>query len=200
MPTVDINNNPPELMIMCMRQGFWDCLREKVPNEVVRTGRTVSKVEQRPNGKLILEFTNGAKSDGLVLIIGADGVKSVVKNAMKGGEGKHAKPIYKGLCGIGGFVRSSYFPPLPSDLVHPASQSPAVMTFRPKGFFGYSPCNSALGSGSQPLTASQMKQNNVIPYGPQAMWWSTFSTDNPRQSTTAVIDKKPSTHSSSSDS
>jgi len=181
MPTVDVNNQSPEVMIMSMRQGVWDCLREKVPEEVIRTGKAVSKVERGPNVKPILCFADGTSSDEFNLVIGADGVKSVVKNAVT-----QTEPIYEGLCGIGGFFPSSDLPPLPSDLILPAPRSPVVMTFGAEGFFGYAPCNSDPSPGSPSLTSSQIKANKALPYGPQAMWWSTFSVDEPPKSTKAI--------------
>ena len=181
MPTVDVNNDPPELMIMSTRQGVWDCLREKVPEEVIQAGKAVSKVERGPNVKPILCFADGSNSDEFNLVIGADGVRSVVKNAVT-----QAEPIYEGLCGIGGFFPSSHLPSLPSDLILPAPKSPVVMTFGAEGFFGYTPCNSDPSSGSPSLASSQIKANKAIPYGPQAMWWSTFSVDEPPKSTKAV--------------
>lgn len=179
VPAVDVDNKPPEVMIMSMRQGVWDCLREKVPEEVIQAGRAVSKVDRGPNVKPTLCFADGTNSDEFDLVIGADGVRSVVRNAVT-----QAEPIYEGLCGIGGFFPSSYLPTLPSDLILPAPQSPVVMTFGAEGFFGYGPCNSDSGSAS--LTLSQIKDNKALPYGPQAMWWSTFSVDEPPKSTKAI--------------
>jgi 2-polyprenyl-6-methoxyphenol hydroxylase-like FAD-dependent oxidoreductase len=184
MPTVDVNNQPPEVMIMSMRQGVWDCLREKVPEEVIQAGKAVSKVEQGPNIKPILCFADGTSSDEFDLVIGADGVRSVVRNAVT-----QAEPIYEGLCGIGGFFPSSDLPSLPSDLILPAPRSPVVMTFGAEGFFGYAPCNSDPSLGSPSLMSSQIKANKALPYGSKAMWWSTFSVDEPPKST-KPIDKE----------
>jgi 2-polyprenyl-6-methoxyphenol hydroxylase-like FAD-dependent oxidoreductase len=181
MPTVDVDKELPEVMIMSMRQGVWDCLREKVPEEVIQAGKAVSKVERGRNDKPILCFADGTVSDEFNLVIGSDGVKSVVKNAVT-----QAEPIYEGLCGIGGFFSTRHLPSLPSDLILPAPKSPVVMTFGAEGFFGYAPCDSDPSSDSPSLTSSQIKASKALPYGPQAMWWSTFSVDEPPKSTKAV--------------
>jgi 2-polyprenyl-6-methoxyphenol hydroxylase-like FAD-dependent oxidoreductase len=181
VPTADVYNNQAERLIVSTRQGFWDCLRERVPEEAIRTGKAVLKVGRGPNSKPILDFMDGTKSEEFDLIIGADGMRSVVRNAVRHGE--HFEPIYEGVCSVGGFVSSDHLPRLPPDLALPPPQSPVVMTFGGEGFFGYGPCSSSTGSGLQPLTSSHIKENKVVPYGPQLMWWSTFSVDNPPKST-----------------
>ncbi|KAI9845129.1 MAG: hypothetical protein M1838_001857 [Thelocarpon superellum] len=177
MPTSDVSKEPPEVMVMSTRQGVWDCLRDRVPDDALRTGKTLVKVDRGPNIKPILHFADGSKTNEFDLVIGADGVKSIVKNAIR--DGDHQKPIYEGLCGIGGFVPSSYLPPIPPNHKLPAPHSPVVMTFGAEGFFGYGPCEADIRATSPHLSTAEIKDNKAIPYGPRAMWWSTFSVEEP---------------------
>lgn len=175
----DFTMQPPEVMVMSSRQGVWHCLRDKVPDEALQTGKRVTKLCHGVNDKPLLEFSDNSKTDEFDLVIGADGVKSVVKAMITPEEG--FDPIYQGVCGIGGFVPSSYL-----ESNSKASQSPVVMTFGAEGFFGYGPCETDLTSGSPHLTAAEIKSNKRLPYGPRTMWWSTFEADEPENLTTSM--------------
>ena len=184
MPSVDLSAHSPEIMVMSSRQGVWDCLRDKVPGEVLQIGKTLAKIERGPNLKPTLKFADGSKTDEFDLVVGADGVKSAVKTAILPSE--LSMPAYQGVCGVGGFVPSSYLPPIPPDNKLGAPQSPVVMTFGAEGFFGYGPCEADVSSTSPHLTAAEIQNNKALPYGPRAMWWSTFEADEPNESTKSV--------------
>lgn len=89
------------------------------------------------------------KEESADLVIGADGVWSVVK---KGLFGEKFPPKYMGLSGVGGFVNQ----PLPAEVIKDKSM---VFTFGCNGFFGY--CSAG------PVSSNKL------------MWWSTYSTPLP---------------------
>ena len=84
MPSVDVTQGEPEHMVMTSRQGFWNCLRDVVPDEALHCGNRVAKVHGLESGKYVVEFKDGSKTIEYDLVIGADGVKSVVKKAVLG--------------------------------------------------------------------------------------------------------------------
>jgi 2-polyprenyl-6-methoxyphenol hydroxylase-like FAD-dependent oxidoreductase len=69
--------------VMSRRQGIWQCLKGKVPSEVLVTGRKVTGVKSGEAGKSSVVFADG-QTDSADLVIGADGVKSVVKEFVVG--------------------------------------------------------------------------------------------------------------------
>ncbi|KAL8828295.1 MAG: hypothetical protein Q9191_002669 [Dirinaria sp. TL-2023a] len=152
---------PPLHTILTSRQGIWDCLRDRVPDEDV-VCKTVIQVipgngSQRPRAC----FAEGSPDLEADFIVGADGVRSVVKNAITGDGKDDALPaVYEGLVGVGGFIPASY---LSSD----EPPNTTTMTFGYNGFFGYGACSASALSTSNAVS--------VCASGSQAVWWSTYS-------------------------
>jgi 2-polyprenyl-6-methoxyphenol hydroxylase-like FAD-dependent oxidoreductase len=69
--------------VMSRRQGIWKCLKDKVPDDVLVTGRKVTGVRLSKTGKPTVVFVDG-QTDSADVVIGADGVKSVVKEFVVG--------------------------------------------------------------------------------------------------------------------
>ncbi|KXX81435.1 Salicylate hydroxylase [Madurella mycetomatis] len=136
-----------EVCVSSTRHGLWACLMAAVPKGVVQY-RKVSRVETKEGGVKVLVFEDGGEEE-CDLLIGADGVKSTVREALFG-ETAECRPVYTGTSGIGGIINS----PLPARV---ADNNAMVFTFGRTGFFGYA-------SGS-PASANAL------------MWWSTFETD-----------------------
>lgn len=65
--------------MLISRQRLWDCLREHVPDKAIADRRTVSRVIYSQNQRPVIQFADGSPDLGADLVIGADGVKSVVK-------------------------------------------------------------------------------------------------------------------------
>ncbi len=84
MPTVDGSQEDAEYMVMTSRQGFWDCLRDIVPDEALQCGETVDRVTEIDGRRYVLEFKDGSKTGEFDMIVGADGVKSGIKKAVLG--------------------------------------------------------------------------------------------------------------------
>ena len=143
----------PTLMIS--RQALWEEIRETIPDEAIMR-RKAKGIQWNGEGKPVIEFDDDSK-ESADLIIGADGVRSVARGAVLGGdeEGKY-DAIYEGLCGIGALVPTS-------SLTGRAPSNQIAMTFGPNGFFGYGPCSSSSSSNA----------------GPVSVFWSTFSLTHP---------------------
>ena len=88
VPTVDLRREP-EIMVMSSRQGLWECFRDKIPDGVLVRKKIVA-VERTSTRKPVLKFEDGG-SEEFDLLIGADGIKSVVKSAVVGDK---YPPIY----------------------------------------------------------------------------------------------------------
>ncbi|KAL8353052.1 hypothetical protein RB601_003081 [Gaeumannomyces tritici] len=118
-----------EVCVSSTRHGLWACLMAAVPEDAVQYKRECD------------------------LVIGADGVKSIVRKTLFGEDDEASgmySPVYTGASGVGGIMKT----PLPSRV---ADNKAMVFTFGRDGFFGYA-------SGS-PAQANSL------------MWWSTFETD-----------------------
>ncbi|KLU85895.1 hypothetical protein MAPG_04915 [Magnaporthiopsis poae ATCC 64411] len=139
-----------EVCVSSTRHGLWACLMAAVPKDVVqykKVSRVIRKrAEAGGTGALAVVFEDGDEEE-CDLVIGADGVKSIVRKALFG-EDDEAGGI--GVSGVGGVMET----PLPSRV---ADNKAMVFTFGRDGFFGYA-------SGS-PAQANSL------------MWWSTFETD-----------------------
>ena len=96
MPCADVSQGEPECMVMTSRQGFWNCLRDVVPDEALHCGKSVAKVYELESGRYVVEFNDASKTMEYDMIVGADGVKSVVKKAVLGdGVRDEYPPQYK---------------------------------------------------------------------------------------------------------
>ncbi|KAL8314293.1 hypothetical protein RB593_008091 [Gaeumannomyces tritici] len=145
-----------EVCVSSTRHGLWACLMAAVPEDAVQYKR-VSRVVRRPaeaggTRPLTVVFEDGDEEE-CDLVIGADGVKSIVRKTLFGEDDEASgmySPVYTGASGVGGIMKT----PLPSRV---ADNKAMVFTFGRDGFFGYA-------SGS-PAQANSL------------MWWSTFETD-----------------------
>ncbi|KAJ8109548.1 hypothetical protein OPT61_g7380 [Boeremia exigua] len=146
-----------EVCVASSRYGLWNTIRqyviEKYREGVIRH-RKVTKIErdaQKPTLRLRVHAINEMgqeEVDYADMVIGADGVKSVVRRAIFGDDdGFH--PVYNGQSEVGGFLNTT-IPPFV------AEKRALVFTFGGNGSFGY--------SSSAPVSEKQL------------MWWSTFQT------------------------
>ncbi|KAI4216369.1 MAG: hypothetical protein LQ351_001379 [Letrouitia transgressa] len=158
-------DQPPLHTVLISRSRLWECLHAVVPADDIVWKMAVQEVKHSKDGKPCISFADGSPDQEADLVIGADGVWSVVKKIVTGnGKVDDWPPVYEGLAGVGGFIPSSY---LPSD----ESQGTTTMTFGPHGFFGYGACTSA--------PASTHNAECSIPQGPEAVWWSTYEIEHP---------------------
>ena len=77
------SSGTPQSMVMSRRQGIWACLKAKVPDDVLIGRRKATRVERVKEGKFTVFFADGP-TDTADIVIGADGVKSVVKQFVVG--------------------------------------------------------------------------------------------------------------------
>ncbi|KAF1993507.1 FAD/NAD(P)-binding domain-containing protein [Amniculicola lignicola CBS 123094] len=140
-----------EVCISSSRHGLWERLRDTVGEGVV-VYKKVMSIERDVGRDVVLvrllDREGNEEVDEADLVIGADGVKSVVRIALFGDDEKF-KPKYTGQSGVGGFLNDSI-----PDFV--AKNKAMVFTFGGNGFFGY--------SSAAPVTSQCV------------MWWSTFET------------------------
>lgn len=100
--------------VMIGREDFWRCLRRRVPESVIRSGKVMNVVFDGRSNKVLLD--NGASIEA-ELVVGGDGVWSVVRRAIFDAEG-HAgeyqfSPKYEGLIGVGGFLSADMMVDVP---------------------------------------------------------------------------------------
>ncbi|KAI7531404.1 hypothetical protein KC331_g14128 [Hortaea werneckii] len=140
--------------VMIGREDFWRCLRRRVPESVIRSGKVMNVVFDGRSNKVLLD--NGASIEA-ELVVGGDGVWSVVRRAIFDAEG-HAgeyqfSPKYEGLIGVGGFLSADMMVDVPDGEMN--------VVFGRNGFFGYGYTRSC--------------STDVAKHGDKAVWWSTYS-------------------------
>ncbi|KAJ6570075.1 hypothetical protein DFH09DRAFT_421418 [Mycena vulgaris] len=141
--------------LMLPRATVHDALVQELRPGAVAWGKKVRYVKENRDGvEVTLEDGTIETAD---LVIGADGVRSVVREAIFG---QRYDATYEELTGVGGFIPiASLSEPLRKSL----KEDPVTMTFGAKGFFGYSPASP----DPTDLKTAQL------------MWWSTYETREP---------------------
>ncbi len=81
MPTNDTKGPPEEYTISCPRYDSWKWLHEVVGEDEIQYRRVTE--EDLSREKPVLRFVDGGEDDA-DLVIGADGVRSIVKKALFG--------------------------------------------------------------------------------------------------------------------
>ncbi|KAL4943244.1 hypothetical protein BDV06DRAFT_141562 [Aspergillus oleicola] len=145
------------------RHSLWTSLRRRIPDEDIQTVR-VSRVIARQDGRNEVHFADGREPVEADLIIGADGIKGVTKEALFPGEEGLYKPEYQGLVGVGGFISSEEV----KDLVKKGSMN---LLLGGNGFFGYFYSTSATSSSSRDSIYQASEP------GSHLGWWSTYAVD-----------------------
>ncbi|KAK2797329.1 hypothetical protein FQN50_009224 [Emmonsiellopsis sp. PD_5] len=146
------------------RHAIWNCLRSRVPDEILVNKRVVEVVASA-DGRNIIKFADGSPDVEADLVIGADGLKSRTKMALFPESNEDPfPPHYDGLVGIGGFVPAA-------DLGPDVEAGAMTMVFGANGFFGYAP------SETSPTASNRHVPQGILPPGDTVMWWSTYGID-----------------------
>ncbi|KAK0190101.1 hypothetical protein F5146DRAFT_1139639 [Armillaria mellea] len=148
--------SPASVLYLRAHGNQHEALLLGIPDGIVKWGKKIVEVKERVDAAQVV-FEDGAV-ETCDLVIGADGVKSVCREALFGKEAYQAQ--YDGLTGIGGFMP---FASLTPSLQRGLKADQAVMTFSCDGFFGYA---LAL-PGSTPIKEQQV------------MFWSTHTANMP---------------------
>lgn len=67
--------------VACSRHSLWRCLRDRIPDDHI-VNKRVLNVTANLQGKNIVRFVDGSDSVEADLVIGADGVRSIAKEAL----------------------------------------------------------------------------------------------------------------------
>ncbi|KAK2053484.1 FAD/NAD(P)-binding domain-containing protein [Colletotrichum caudatum] len=131
----DDGRSPREYTVSCPRAMLRDCLLEIVGEDNVQYRRVVA-VHLNNGTRPVVRFADG-REESADLVLGADGVRSVVKKAIfePAGDATLLSPHYEGFCGVGGFLPMRDLPASVRD------DKSVVFTFGPTGSFGY--CSAA---------------------------------------------------------
>ncbi|KAJ6577479.1 hypothetical protein B0H19DRAFT_1207920 [Mycena capillaripes] len=141
--------------LMLPRATVHDALLQELRPGAVAWGTKVRYVKEDGDGvEVTLEDGTVERAD---FVIGADGVRSVVREAIFG---QRYTATYENLTGVGGFIPMSA---LSETLRKSLREDPVTMTFGPKGFFGYCPDSA---------DPTDLKTARL-------MWWSTYETADP---------------------
>jgi 2-polyprenyl-6-methoxyphenol hydroxylase-like FAD-dependent oxidoreductase len=174
-PTTDKRGHPgypegeEEVCVSISRHALWKALHDAVGDDKIIIKKVISatKADYTQGKKPSVTFEDGT-TDEADLVIGTDGVKSVVLHSIFGEE-KSVKPQYEGLIGVGGFVRDK----VPQSVLDEKSM---VFTFGRNGFFGYgavsqndamwwSTCQADDVPANRKLSPTEMKKQLVERHG-----------------------------------
>jgi 2-polyprenyl-6-methoxyphenol hydroxylase-like FAD-dependent oxidoreductase len=81
MRTPSASGNPPVSSISMSRHALWNCLRNRVPDNVI-VNRRILQIVAVPHGRNVIKFADGSPDVEADLIIGADGLKSTARRAL----------------------------------------------------------------------------------------------------------------------
>ncbi|KAB8239130.1 hypothetical protein ETB97_012820 [Aspergillus alliaceus] len=167
MNASDEPTSPDELpmhMVGCSRHWFWRCLRMRIPDSDIVTKR-VAGVVANPDGRNVVSFVDDSPPVEADLVIGADGLKGIVKRALfPEAEEDPYPPHYEGLSGVGGFI--------PADQVKDDVEKGSMnFIIGGNGFFGY------FYSDSAPSAPHRDSPYHVSEPGESLGWWSTYQVD-----------------------
>lgn len=84
-PTGD-NGSDEEYSVSCPRYGLWKCFHDIVGEDRIHYGKVIDVLLD--GKKPLVKFADGREEDA-DLVVGADGVRSVVKRAIFGDENEH---------------------------------------------------------------------------------------------------------------
>ncbi|KAG6888098.1 hypothetical protein C0995_010704 [Termitomyces sp. Mi166 len=145
--------------MMIRRAVVHEALLLDVPVDVVTWNSRLQSVREIDEGVKV-EFSDGS-SDTADLVIGADGVWSVVRECIFD---KQYAPFYDGFAGVGGFIPLSRLSPCLRESLRSEGVS---MTFGSPGFFGYT-----LTSPFNPTKDDDLNTNYI-------QWWSIYESPAP---------------------
>ncbi|KAH7268425.1 hypothetical protein MRS44_011304 [Fusarium solani] len=147
--------------VACSRHSLWRCLRDRIPDDHI-VNKRVLNVTANPQGKNTVRFVDGSDPVEADLVIGADGVRSIAKEALfPDAKGNPYPPNYEGLVGIGGFVPAG-------DVRGSVDKGSINFVFGGSGFFGY------FFSDSSPSDAERDSPSHICEPGDSLAWWSTY--------------------------
>ncbi|RSL50055.1 hypothetical protein CEP54_012117 [Fusarium duplospermum] len=147
--------------VACSRHSLWRCLRDRIPDDHI-VNKRVLKVVASAQGKNTVHLVDDSDPVEADLVIGADGVRSIAKEALfpEAKENPYP-PNYEGLVGIGGFVAA--------DTLRESVEKGSInFVFGGSGFFGY------FFSDSSPSDPERDSPSHVCEPGDSLAWWSTY--------------------------
>ena len=82
---VQSDDDPPMNSVMIARQGLWHCIRQYVPDEAIEQ-KKISKVNAGEGRAPVVSFADGTPDLECDLVLGCDGLRSVVRSGIFGEE------------------------------------------------------------------------------------------------------------------
>ncbi|PWY69340.1 FAD/NAD(P)-binding domain-containing protein [Aspergillus eucalypticola CBS 122712] len=152
------------------RHNFWLCLRSRIPENIIVYNKRVAKVIAHPTQRNTVTFVDGSEPVYADLVIGADGLRSVVREGILDDEDGLGGPRYEGLIGIGGFLPTSTIPQTIITTIGGIEPGSLNLHFSGTGFFGY------FYSTSSSTSPTRSSAYHVSEPGDTLVWWTTYST------------------------
>ncbi|PYH68539.1 FAD-dependent oxidoreductase [Aspergillus vadensis CBS 113365] len=167
------NGNKALHLLGTSRHNFWLALHSRIPENIIVYNKRVARVISHPTQRNTVTFVDGSEPVDADLVIGADGLRSVVRQSLLDGEGEGlGGPRYEGLIGIGGFLPTSTIPQTITTTTTIGGIEPGSLNlhFSGTGFFGY------FYATSSPTSPTRSSAYHVSEPGDTLVWWTTYST------------------------
>lgn len=76
-------------MVATSRHSFWQCIRRRIPDSDI-VAKEILRVVAKPEARNVISFVDGSPDSEVDMVIGADGLKSITRQALFQGKSEYS--------------------------------------------------------------------------------------------------------------